>query len=198
MSYFNKSIFRQFESFLWKRYGYDFDLHHAERNLVQKISENSEAKEPLVRMQLDKIILPAVCIYEELRLASLPEKETLKLMKQYVFCYYKKTAKFLALAGKLPVFPSLFRFFFPMAMKMYPQGYWDIHWEKKTKHEVAFTMTDCLYYRTFSKYHCAKLTRIFCALDEFNFTNMSSKVKFLRTKTLGRNGDCCDFGFLIK
>lgn len=56
-------------------------------------------------------------------------------------------------------------------------------------------MRDCLYFKTFKKYNCPQLTHIFCEVDNLCYDNMSKKILFTRTKTLGKNGDICDFSF---
>ena len=59
--------------------------------------------------------------------------------------------------------------------------------------ECHIDMIVCPYHQNCKKYGCEELTTAFCNSDDITYGNMHDKVKWLRTKTLGRGNNCCDF-----
>jgi hypothetical protein len=57
-------------------------------------------------------------------------------------------------------------------------------------------MKSCFYFDTFSKYGMPELTASFCRVDDLTYGNMSSHVKWQRSKTMASGADSCDFCFL--
>ncbi|HEY3312419.1 MAG TPA: L-2-amino-thiazoline-4-carboxylic acid hydrolase [Anaerolineales bacterium] len=56
----------------------------------------------------------------------------------------------------------------------------------------AFNVYRCFYLDTLIKYNAPELTLLFCKTDDW-LSEAMPKVRWERTKTLGRGGECCDF-----
>lgn len=191
-----KSIFYNFSKFVKSKYGYEYNLPDAETELRAKITEHQDIRNKAAQKHLKFIILPAASLYQSLIINNLNENTVLKYIEEYVMHYYQAQAKFYRLVGKVPFFYGVLRKFLPSVMRSYPTQFWRIEWLKKDKQEIAFNMTDCLYYKTFLKYNCSQLTPVFCRVDNLCYDKMSKRVRFIRTKTLAGGNELCDFRFL--
>jgi len=62
----------------------------------------------------------------------------------------------------------------------------------KEKGAYRMDITACPYNRYFTALGCPELTKIFCENDERTYGNLPG-LQFIRTSTLGKGGDRCDF-----
>ncbi len=67
----------------------------------------------------------------------------------------------------------------------------------KDKKEVRFNVYSCPYVNIMKEMGCIEACPIVCRQDEYSYGNMD-KIDFIRTKTLGRGDDVCDFCYRIK
>ena len=73
-------------------------------------------------------------------------------------------------------------------------------WESTQKHGKDYfdvTMKKCLWHTACVENDCAELCHLFCDVDNVTYGELK-KIGFKRTKTLGYDGDCCDFHFYKK
>lgn len=61
------------------------------------------------------------------------------------------------------------------------------------RNEARSIIVRCPYLETCKRYGCPEITRCFCGGDDAGNGNLHPKLKWGRTKTIGRGGDCCDF-----
>ena len=59
------------------------------------------------------------------------------------------------------------------------------------------TITRCLWHDACVEHGCPELCPLFCDVDDVTYGGLR-KIGFMRTKTLGYGGDCCDFHFFQK
>lgn len=196
MEYYKKSIFKKFPQQFSKQTGMKIPIATFEKSFHKIMKQQAPIEDKMAAIQFHQNIVPAISTYRVLRSRGYSKEDSYNYIKEYVFDYYKIPATCIGVFGKLPFFYKIFKAIFPLAMKMYPEKYWKVEWIKQDNHEIAFNMTDCLYYRAFQDYKCPQLTSIFCALDHMNYDNMSKEVQFIRTQTLGNQGDKCDFRFV--
>jgi hypothetical protein len=98
--------------------------------------------------------------------------------------------------GKLSfIYPFLRKFIKP-AMRQYPNEGWKIDWLQNDRNAIRFDMKNCFYFDTFSKYGAPELTPSFCRVDDLTYGDMSSHIKWQRSKTIARGDAICDFCFL--
>lgn len=192
-----KTMFYNFNEFLKQK---NIDTTTIEKyikdDLQQKKIETGHLRNKKADQQLQEIILPTVSSYYALLNSGIGQEQAVLHIQEYVLDYYKKLANLYKTFGRLPNFFFFFRKAFPTAMKLYPTEHWHTQWIKNDKEGIFFDMTSCLYYDTFYKYKCEKLTTIFCGVDDFCYGNMSKQLSFVRTKTIGRGNECCDFKFI--
>ena len=95
-------------------------------------------------------------------------------------------------AGKLP-------FFFPLFRKMFSTGLkgasWEVDFLESNKEHFFYDIHRCLWHEVCTELGCPELCKIFCRNDEINFVDVSPRLYFRRSSTLGSGGDCCDFRF---
>lgn len=121
MNYLKKSIFKNFIEFVKKNNNYNLNSSQVEMNLQDKICNNSiKVNNKMVKKQLNTIIFPAISIYQSLTVEKYDEDEIIDSIKKYVMQYYKKQARIIGILGKVPCSYTIFKMFFPIAMKMYP------------------------------------------------------------------------------
>lgn len=196
MEHYRKSIFKKFPEQFAKQTGMKIPSANFEKLFQKIMKQQAPIEDKMAAMQFNQNIIPAITTYRVLRAHGYSKEDSYHYIKDYVFGHYKIQATWIGIFGKLPFFYGMFKAIFPFAMKMYPTKYWKVEWLQRDDHEIAFNMNDCLYYKTFLAYKCPELTSIFCAVDNLNYDNMSSKVQFVRTQTLGNHGTKCDFRFV--
>ena len=69
--------------------------------------------------------------------------------------------------------------------------------QKHDKNCFDVTISKCLWHTACVEYKCPKLCKLFCDVDNITYDNLK-KIGITRTKTLGYDGDCCDFHFFKK
>ena len=69
--------------------------------------------------------------------------------------------------------------------------------QKHNKKSFDVTMKKCLWHTACVENDCAELCHLFCDVDNVTYGELK-KICFKRTKTLGYDGDCCDFHFYKK
>jgi hypothetical protein len=166
-----RSIFYQFDKYSKNRYNLEVNLSDMDEAFNVNVLEYKTITNKAARKHLEFIILPAVSVYEYLIIKKINEAKALKYLEEYVMNYYSRYAKVYRIFGKLPFFYNIFRWILPSYMKSYPTPFWKIEWYKNNKLEIAFNITDCLYYKTFMKYSCVNLTPIFCRVDNLCYDN---------------------------
>ena len=95
---------------------------------------------------------------------------------------------------KLPGMQSLFiRIWDPMTKKLFGpgNGFRNVFYPNK-KGEYRMDVISCPYFRYFTELGCPELTKIFCENDERIYGNLPG-LRFMRTGTLGKGAERCDF-----
>ena len=123
------------------------------------------------------------CVGEETAIATLADAMKPASMKKH------------AKLEKLPA-PLFMRVALLVTSVMYSEkAGFKRRWHGNTNVERRYDLLTCPYVQVLTEMGCPEACRCICIQDDYAFCNMSNGVEFLRTKTLGRGGDCCDFGF---
>ena len=69
--------------------------------------------------------------------------------------------------------------------------------QTKGKGCYGINITKCLWHDACVRFECRELCPLFCDVDDVTYGGLR-KIGFSRTKTLGYDGDCCDFHFYQK
>ncbi|UTC66806.1 MULTISPECIES: L-2-amino-thiazoline-4-carboxylic acid hydrolase [unclassified Treponema] len=140
-------------------------------------------------------IYPGIAVFYALLDMGVEREKSALLLKNY---YKKRSEKPAAMIQKIMKIPGLYKkvpkFFARMTKKVFgePAGFKARFYEEK-KDAIKFDMLVCPYQEICKKYGCPEIVEMYCDADDVCYGNMHPKIQWLRTKTLGKGGDCCDF-----
>ena len=102
----------------------------------------------------------------------------------------EKLARIIGKPGMRPVFFGFFSF---LTKHLFGKnnGFQNVFYPKK-KGEYRMDILACPYHRYMNELGCGELTEIFCDNDEYTYGKLPG-VAFIRTGTLGKGCDRCDF-----
>ncbi len=145
-----------------------------------------------VRGHTDKIF-PAAAVYLTVK-EELGEKTAYSVLENASVRLCSEVTPKLAKLMRLPGMKSLFvRMWDPMTKKMFgpENGFRNVFYPKK-KGEYRMDVVSCPYFRYFTELGCPEITKIFCENDDRIYGCMPG-LEFLRTGTLGKGAERCDF-----
>ena len=139
-------------------------------------------------------ILTSIALYETLQRHGKSEDEAYKITSEEMWKFLDPSGM-QKLAGK--------RFFLPFMKKIVPFGFkkgsgtgWRYTWHKDDpKNEFHFECNECIYQKILGRRGLLKLGAMCCQADIINYGSLPY-TDFIRTKTLCRGGDLCDFRFV--
>ena len=146
-----------------------------------------------VHTHSDNFIFPAAAIY-------LTAKEHIPAEKAYGIIENSAIANTTAMGEKLAKMmkiPGMSSFFIslwdPISKKMFGEssGFQNVFYPRE-KGAYRMDIVACPYNRYFRELGCPELTKIFCENDERTYGNLPG-LQFIRTSTLGKGGERCDF-----
>ena len=156
------------------------------------LSDQPHVTQRALRSQLETLILPGLALYQTLRdeskdnQAALAEVEP--MFKAAFFARLRRNITVLNhLADPFPVVrPALRR----MTSTAYQPGACEV--VEDSSECFAVNIYRCFILDTLKAYGAAELTTLYCKTDDW-LAETLPKVRWLRTKTLGRGDDLCDF-----
>ena len=139
-------------------------------------------------------ILTSIALYETLQRHGKSEDEAYKITSEEMWKFFDPSGM-KKLAGK--------SFFLPLMKKIVPFGFkkgsgtgWRYTWHKDDpKNEFHFECNECIYQKILGRRGLLKLGAMCCQADIINYGSLPY-TDFIRTKTLCRGGDLCDFRFV--
>ena len=146
-----------------------------------------------VHMHTDSRILPSAAIYLTVKEAVGPEK-AYRIIEDAAVHGCAEIEKKLQRLMKLPGMPDLFlKAWDPMTRKLFASGngFQNVFYPRE-KGAYRMDIVACPYNRYFTELGCPELTKIFCENDERTYGNLPG-LQFIRTSTLGKGGERCDF-----
>lgn len=169
-----------------------------EQRLNQLRAENAGARKEK-QQHLESQILPGIAAYETLQ-TVMPKEQALQTVHGYVEERAWKLRKIFLGLMRIPGFyrqvPKIFANELP---KMFgPAAGFTFTGLELVNGKFRADMVRCPYRDTCVQYGCPELCPSFCDSDDITYGNLHPKLIWHRTKTLGRGGDCCDFGLEIK
>ncbi len=151
---------------------------------------------PALRRHVRDRILPGLALYQALQeehdgdqQAALAELDL--LFRDWALREYR----WMKLLKVLPLPFGLFRIAANQRMKEFPAEGWDMEYVEKSWERFAFNATRCFYLNTLTAYGAPELTPHFCTIDDIMAEMLPPSVRFVRTKTLGRGDELCDFQY---
>ncbi len=152
---------------------------------------------PALRWHLKENILPGLALYRVLLQESAGNQPTALAEVDEAFRTWT-LAKSRLLLAPLKILPAPFRVFklvFGQMMKKFPVEGWDFTYVENNPEKVAFNATRCFYLKTLTAYGAPELTASFCKTDEIMAELFPASIRFVRSQTLGRGDQVCDFQY---
>ncbi len=160
------------------------------------LSENKEYLDKGNYIHLTNIFT-SMSLYYTLKEEGKSEEEAIDITFNTMYKFMEaQRDKFQKLATK-GWFWTLIKKIVPIGFKK-GSGYgWRYTWYKKgmPKNEFKFECNECIYQKIFKKYDLVDFGPRFCYNDVIVYGNLP-RTDFIRTKTLCRGGDFCDFKFV--
>lgn len=151
-----------------------------------------------VHRHTDSRIFPSSAIYLTIK-PLLGEERAYKVIEDAAVTSCAGIQAKLAGLMRVPGMKGLFvKMWDPMTKKIFgsSSGFQNVFYPNK-KGEYRMDVTECPYRRYFKELGCPELTKIFCGNDDRIYGNLPG-LEFIRTGTLGRGADKCDFYLGIK
>ncbi|WP_026659419.1 L-2-amino-thiazoline-4-carboxylic acid hydrolase [Butyrivibrio sp. AC2005] len=166
-----------------------------------KLSEFLEKYESLpkgVHTHTDSRIFPSSAIYLTIK-PVIGADAAYKVIEDAAITGCAGIQTKLARLMRVPVMRGLFvKMWDPLTKKIFGPscGFQNVFYPNK-KGEYRMDVTECPYRRYFTELGCPELTKIFCGNDDRVYGNLPG-LEFIRTGTLGRGADKCDFYLRLK
>lgn len=137
-------------------------------------------------------IFPAIAIYKAI--AEISPDKAMEILEKGAERISRRRGEQYAKLVRIPGFKSLFlRLFSKGAKEGFGQDAgFSQEFLSDTAKCIEFNITKCPYNDYCRKYSCREIVHVFCKNDEYAYGNLPG-IQFLRTQTLGTDGDCCDF-----
>lgn len=185
------------EKALRSEYSEDFTekvMQKAWIRFEELVSENE--KEPKAMwIHTGKRIYPAISVFEALLSMKVEREKAVAVLADFYRKRSEKKGRQIRMIMKIPgLYKRVPKFFAKMTPKFFGESAgFRAEFLEQTKTAVKFDMLVCPYQDICQKYDCPEIVAMFCEADDACYGNMHPKVQWLRTKTLGKGGDCCDF-----
>ena len=144
-------------------------------------------------MHTDSRIFPFAAMYLSIK-ESAGEELAFDILERFCIHRCESLSKTLAGLMRIPGMPGLFvSIWDPMTKKMFgsASGFSNRFYDNP-KGEYRMDVTACPYNKYLTELGCPEVTKLFCDNDDRMYGDLPG-IDFIRTKTIGRGGDCCDF-----
>jgi hypothetical protein len=154
--------------------------------------QKPQASNSSQRRRLDRLLLPGLALYQALREANLPQDESLaETERLFKATFFLNERRFTAWLNRLPnPFPIVRILLRLIERAAHAEAEHEI--VEDSSHCFAFNAHRCFLTETLHFYHAPELAPVYCKTDDWMAEAMP-KVRWLRTKTLGRGDAICDF-----
>ncbi len=172
------------------------DAHKRYEELLEENKEEPKAMDPHTKAR----IYPGISVFESLLKAGCSREDAAQVIYDFYDVAAGKGAKMLQTLMKIP---GLYKKVPKIAANMLDKSFGADAGFTSVKRKVDKTgmhidMMVCPYNDICRKYGCPEIIKAFCHSDDVAYGHMHPKLDWARTKTLGRDGDCCDFIIHIK
>lgn len=157
--------------------------------------KHGQVENPGLRRHLVNGILPGLALYQLIRESGKSQKDAIAEIDRIFMILFVKKQRSMQKLGKLPFIYPFLRKYIKTAMRQYPAEGWTIEWMQNDPEAIRFNMRSCFYFNTLSALGAPELTASFCQVDDNLYSEMSPDIQWLRTRTIARGNDICDFCF---
>jgi len=150
-----------------------------------------------VEMHMRKFILPEIAFFRAMQKNGIGKENAYRFLDDEIQKRARKSSRLFATFSRLLWFFTIVKWVIKKAMAYgFPKEGWNTEWKVDNNNELAMNMHSCLYMETFTKYGCPELCLASCDSDVTTFRGMEPKVFFVRTQTLSKGADYCNFRYL--
>ena len=166
----------------------------------QALCATQEAYPEALRRHLKNNIFPAMAVFDVLIQDGQSRQEAAAVTDELFSACMESAANMIRGLLKIPgLYRILPRIWKSAAFKLFsPEAGFEATVYDTPKSRVRFDMTSCPYYQTCRDLGCPEIAFTFCHTDDICYGNMHRKLKWNRTKTIARGGDCCDFDLSVE
>lgn len=163
--------------------------------LLQSLIENIKNKSENQIKTLVQTILPRIALYKTFLNNGYSPDISYEYMRKYMI--NKVAIKKNASMKKMELVPGFYTLYSKIFLNIMRKTDLQESTQKHDKNCFDVTISKCLWHTACVEYGCPELCKLFCDVDNITYDNLK-KIGFTRTKTLGYDGDCCDFHFFKK
>lgn len=161
---------------------------------LAELRKETENESKAMKFHLESQILPGIAAYETLSAVMGKEQalaEIHRIVEIHSLKMKKTVSKAAGFAGMYKRFPKIF---LKITQKTFGRDAgFDYKIYDTDKNTAKLDMIKCPYQIMTVRYGCPELCVCFCDSDDIAYGNIHPKLKWHRSKTLGRGNDCCDF-----
>lgn len=158
------------------------------------LRKETENESKAMKFHLESQILPGIATYETLSAVMCKEQalaEIHRIVELHSLKMKKAVSKAARFAGMYERFPKIF---LKITQKTFGRDAgFDYKIYDTDKNTARLDMIKCPYHIMTVRYGCHELCVCFCDSDDTAYGDIHPKLRWHRTKTLGRGNDCCDF-----
>ena len=163
--------------------------------LYKAFAKREKGKPRVVTMHTLGAIYPCISFYKAVSLCTGEKEQAYRIMENF---FAERAEKRAAKIRKICAVPFVYRAVPQIVAKMIhgffgaKSGFEPV--DRILDRELChIDMLSCPYNSICRACGCPELTKLFCASDDIAYGNMHKNLSWERTKTLGKDGDCCDF-----
>ena len=164
------------------------------KNRLSTLRKETENESKAMRFHLESQILPGIAAYETLS-AVMGKQQALAEIHRIVEIHSLKMKKAVSKAASFAgMYKRIPKIFLKVTQKTFGHDAgFDYKIYDTDKNTARLDMIKCPYCMMTVRYGCPELCVCFCDSDDIAYGNIHPKLKWHRSKTLGRGNDCCDF-----
>ena len=169
-------------------------LERIHSDLEHLLSEHRDDA-PDLRSESHGYILPSIAIYKVLK-AQLGQSGALSLFREIYFVAAYQAAASIGKKAEDAAYRQQFLQMMVESKEGIRAGF-EYRTVEKTASAVEFHVLQCPYVAYCNLYECPELTPVFCECDDMFYGNIHPKIRWERTKTIGRGHELCNFRFRL-
>lgn len=170
------------------------EVFYRQSSLLTSMIKNVKDEDGSRFKTLEQTILPRIALYKVLGDYT-GDEERIKIMRRYMIDIV--ASKKHASTARMESVPGFFYIYRTVFLKIMKTTTLQRSTQTKGKGYYDITITKCLWHDACVRFECRELCPLFCDVDDVTYGGLR-KIGFSRTKTLGYDGDCCDFHFYQK
>lgn len=179
--FYDSDKIQRIMSFAWERY-------------EELVAENQNEPKAMYIHTRERIY-PGIAVFDSMIREGIAREEAARMIIDFYRWRSEKVARVIRKMFKVPMMYKIApKLFYKATTKSFGKAAgFEANFYETSKDLLRFDMTVCPYYNICKKYGCPEIVAAYCEADDVCYGDMHPYLKWERTKTLGKGGDCCDF-----